>query len=60
MATTRMREKPRIILDGEMILTMAGESKTYRLGERDVLRARCTGAHGAQAAATFIGEVAAD
>jgi len=31
---THAAETAHIILDGEMNLTMAGESKTYRVGER--------------------------
>ena len=31
---THAAETTHIILDGEMDLTMAGESKTYRVGER--------------------------
>ena len=31
---THSGETAHIILDGEMSLTMAGESKTYRIGER--------------------------
>jgi mannose-6-phosphate isomerase-like protein (cupin superfamily) len=31
---THAEETAHIILDGEMTLTMAGESRTYRIGER--------------------------